>query len=323
MRFTNKNNIPLSLAVWLAFDEYDFVPGINRISVTSLIRPTRQFILAGRIPVSEREYDVSDFIAARMGHAYHDAIERAWERGYRPALTKLGYPEAAIDAVRINPDPATVTEDVIPVYLEKRGERQMGKFTISGKFDMSIEGNLDDTKSTSVYGYMSGNKAGDYIKQGSIYKWIFPDIIHGAEININFIFPDWSRPQARQQPDKYPQSKIMSAKYSLMSMKDTEEYIGERVDEIEKFYRAPDNEIPYCTDEQLWRSPPKFKYYSDPNKTDGRSTRNFDTLAEANAFKAEKGKGIVLTEPGKVKACSYCPAFNNCLQKDLYDHDTD
>lgn len=35
----------------------------------------------------------------------------------------------------------------------------------------------------------------------------------------------------------------------------------------------PDEEIPECTDEELWRSPTKYKYYSDPNKTSGRSTK--------------------------------------------------
>ena len=31
-----------------------------------------------------------------------------------------------------------------------------------------------------------------------------------------------------------------------------------------------------------------------------------------------EGKGIVKEIPGEVKACSYCPAFNACKQKDHY-----
>ncbi len=54
-------------------------------------------------------------------------------------------------------------------------------------------------------------------------------------------------------------------------------------------------------------------------KTDGRSTKNFSNIHDANKFKAEKGgRGIVITKPGEVKACAYCPAFNGCTQKDAY-----
>ena len=48
MKFTNKNNIPLSLAVWLVTDEYDYVDKPNYISATSLLKPTRQLVLSKR-----------------------------------------------------------------------------------------------------------------------------------------------------------------------------------------------------------------------------------------------------------------------------------
>ena len=61
--------------------------------------------------------------------------------------------------------------------------------------------------------------------------------------------------------------------------------------------------------------------HPDPAKANdpaARSTKNFDNLAEANAFKAEKGKGVVVTKLGEPKACEYCPAFDICKQKDAY-----
>lgn len=321
MQFSNKENIPLPLAVWLAHDEYDFVSGKNKISATSLIKPTRQFILAGRVPIQEREYDVADFIASRFGNALHDSIERSWVTGYDSALRKLGYPQNVIEAVRINVEPDQLEPNTIPVYIERRREKDINDFTVSGKFDMAIEGELYDTKSTSVYSVILGSKEGDWIKQGSIYRWLHDDVLTGDHIHIQNIFTDWSRAQARQNPEKYPQSRLMNNTYELMSYADTESMIHDKISEIKKYWKAPDEEIPECTDEQLWRTNPKFKYYSDPNKTDGRSTKNFDNLADAHKFKAEKGKGIVITELGKVKACSYCPAFNICKQKDRYDHE--
>lgn len=320
MRISNNTNIPLPLAVWLVSDDYDFVGGVNKISATSLLKPTRRFILTGRVPVTERENDVSDFIASRMGHAFHDSIEAAWTKNYKGGLKALGYPDKVIDAVRINPtDPE---EGTIPVHLERRGEREVNGYTISGKFDMVIEGEVYDTKSTSVYSYIFGGKEDDWIKQGSIYKWIFPNLIKGDQIHIQNIFTDWSRSASMQQKN-YPPSRLMNNSFPLMSLDETEAFIVERTNLIKKFYKAPDHEIPFCSDEELWRSPPKYKYYSDPNKTDGRSTKNFDNPGEAHAYRAEKGKGIVITELGKVKACSYCPAFKVCEQRKLYDHDAD
>lgn len=320
MLFTNKNNIPLPLAVWLATDDYDFIGGTNRISVTSLIKPTRRFIIASRVPPAEREYDISDFIPSRRGHAFHDSIESAWKNSYRSALKKLGYPDSVIDAVRINP--TEPEEGTLPVYLEKRSERDIHGYTISGKFDMTIEGELYDTKSTSVYAHIMGNRDQDYIKQGSYYKWLNPDIITGDHIHIQHIFTDWSKGQARTQKN-YPQSPLDNRTLPLMSMEETEHQIGAKVKEIEQFWKAPDNEIPFCTDEELWRSAPKHKYYANPKKTDGRSTKNFDDLASAMRHKSEAGKGVVITVPGQVKACSFCPAFLRCEQRLLYEHDSD
>ena len=315
-RFTNNQNIPLPLAVWLTYHEYDFRGGKNRISATSLLKSTRQFILSSRVPLSERVNDIADFISSKMGSAFHDSIERAWENGYKEGLDALGYSQKQIDRVRINPtEPEAGT---IPVHLELRGERKIGDWTVSGKFDMSIEGELYDTKSTSVYAYILGSKDQDYIKQGSIYRWIHPDILTGDHIHIQHIFTDYSKAMARQRSD-YPPSKLMNYTLPLMSLDETEEFVGNKIKEIEHYFDKPEEELPFCTDKELWRSEASFKYYANPEKM-GKATKVFDTLAEANAHLAEKGKGVVLTFPGQVRACAYCPGFVKCTQKDGLNH---
>ena len=47
-RYLNPSNVPLSLAVFLANDTYDYEPGT--ISATGLMRPLRQIILSRRVP---------------------------------------------------------------------------------------------------------------------------------------------------------------------------------------------------------------------------------------------------------------------------------
>lgn len=322
MRITNITNISLPLAVWLAADGYDYTPGDKSISATTLLKPVRQILLKERLEPEEKDkIDVSELIASRLGHTIHDGIEKAWTNDYVTSLIKLGYPEALVKAVKVNP--TYVNEGDVPVWIEQRNQRSIAGYTISGKFDMVLEGVLQDFKSTSVYAWIMGSKDEDYCLQGSIYRWIHQDKVTEDYMNIQFIFTDWSGAQARQanDPAKYPPQRVMEHRVELMSLQETENWIKAKFRELEAAAELPEDELPRCSDKELWRSAPKYKYYSNPDKIDGRATKNFNTEREANEHAAKQGKGIVITFPGKVKACSYCAAFNICTQKNEYEHD--
>ena len=324
MKITNNFNISLSLAVWLLHDEYDYVNEPNYISVTTLMKPLRHIILPRRIPRELVETDVSDFIARALGHSLHDSIEKAWVKGYRRILSLLGYPEAVIDRIRINPTPEELaaTPNAIPIYLEQRAKKTVTvngmTWTVGGKFDMVAEGIVHDNKSTSAYTWVYGGRDEEHQQQGSLYRWLNPDKITEDFIRINYIFTDWQKSQAKQNPN-YPQKRVESKDIVLLSEAEVQRWVEWKLQLVMKYWDAPERDIPNCTDEELWMSDPKFKYYADPAKTSGRSTKNFDSLLEANAFKAEKGnKGIIITVPGEPKRCDYCDAFPLCTQKDKY-----
>ena len=324
MKITNNYNISLSLAVWLLHDEYDYVNEPNYISVTTLMKPLRHIILPRRIPRELVETDVSDFIARALGHSLHDSIEKSWVKGYKRSLALLGYPEKVIERVLINPTPEELasTPNAIPIYLEQRAKKTVevnGKtWTVGGKFDMVAEGIVHDNKSTSAYTWVYGGRDEEHQQQGSLYRWLNPDKITEDFIRINYIFTDWQKAQAKQNPN-YPQKRVESKDIVLLSEAEVQRWVEWKLQLVMKYWDAPERDIPNCTDEELWMSDPKFKYYADPAKTSGRSTKNFDSLLEANAFKAEKGnKGIVITVPGEPKRCDYCDAFPICTQKDRY-----
>lgn len=322
MHLTNNTGISLPLAIWLAADDYDFAPGTQRaISATSLLKPVRQILLRERLTDEVIETpDVADRIAARLGHAIHDSIEQAWVKDYRTSMRQLGYPADLIERVRVNPTKPLEPGD-IPIWTEQRGSREIMGYKISGKFDLVMDGELNDTKTTSVYTWMLGSKDEDYKLQGSIYKWVHQDKITSDYIHINFVFTDWQRAMAKQNPN-YPQQRLLTHRVALMSLAETEAWITNRLRELEAAADLPEHLVPRCSDKDLWRSAPVWKYYSDPNKTDGRATKNNDSLAEARAYQVSKGgKGVIIEVPGKVKACSYCPAFPICSQKDEYEHD--
>lgn len=323
MRVTNNSSIDLSLAVWLLYDEYDYIDEPNYISVTRLMNPIRQIVLPARIPKENRTSDVEEYIARALGKSLHDSIEKAWLKGKDLSLALMGYPEAVRERVLVNPtaEQLAATKDPIPVYLEQRIIRDFEGYRIGGKYDMVTDGIVKDNKSTSAFSWLYGSRDDEHQLQMSLYRWIdagepTPKINHDYG-EINYIFTDWSKMSARTNPN-YPQRRVLSKPITLLSLDETENWVRNKIAQYERFKTTPEAQLPECTDEELWRSDPKYQYYSDPSKTDGRSTKNFDNLADANSFCIEKGKGIVITRPGEAKRCGYCPAFDACSQKDKY-----
>lgn len=330
MKLTNKGNINVGLAVWLATDGYSMNPADSEpipegklISATTLLKPTRQLVLRSRLDPEEQELDIADLVASRFGHALHDSVEKAWASNYQRALHKLGYPDKMIESIIINPKPEEVTPDIIPVYLERRAYKQIGDYVITGQLDMIIQGSLIDTKSTSTFSYIKGNKDDDYAWQGSIYRWLNPELITSDVMRINFIFTDWQRFRAVQDPE-YPQRRVETIEIKLYSLEETEEFIKNKLREYEFNLNLPEENIIRCTDKELWRGDTTYKYYSNAERaySGGRATKNFNTdKAGAYRHQAEQGKGVVIEFPGKVKACTYCEVFDSCSQQKEYEHD--
>lgn len=314
-RYANVSDVPLALAVFLASDFYDHDNDPNTVSATTLLKPLRQIILPSRIPPGEGLVDLGAMMNSRMGTAIHDGIEKAWMSNYQVAMQALGLPQKVIDRIRINPKPEDLTDDIIPIYMEQRLKRQLGKWTISGKFDFVGEGKVQDFKSTGTYTYKKQTGADKYPQQGSIYRWLDPKKITQDRMEIHYIFTDWKAGLSKTDPS-YPPKRFHTQSFELMSLQETEGFIRRKLALIEQYWDAPEEEIPLCDDTELWRSEPQFKYYKNPDKT-VRSTKNFDTMQDAMLRLSEDGNvGIVKEVPGQVTACKYCPSFAVCTQKD-------
>lgn len=311
---TNNSKVPLPLAVWAVNDDYDSFNDEKYISATALIKPLRSIILGSRVEGDSRA-DVLDFIPAALGTAIHTSIEYAWKKNYKKNLEKLSISENVINHIKINPKPGELTPNTLPIYLEKRRVKEVLGWKIGGKFDAVIDGLLHDFKSTSVYSWVHGSNDEAYKLQGSIYRWLNQDIITEDYIRICFIFTDWSKVNAEKDKENYPQQRVLYKDIQLYSIQETEDWITKRIEAIQYYLDKPDNEIPECTDEELWRPAPTYKYYANPEKTDGRATKNFINLQEATQYKLEKGKGIVITVEGTPRRCAYCAANPICEQR--------
>lgn len=328
-KITNNHNIDLPIAVWLLQDGYysgaDKAPAGELISVTSLMKPTRQQILQRQVDASEQTMDIADLAASRMGHSLHEGVERSWTDGdWKGAMRRLHFPQNVIDQIRINPDPAKLKADEIPIYLEKRGYLEYKDIVLTGQLDFAINGAYRDTKSTSTFSYTSGNKDQDYILQGSLYRLIMPEYIWKDKMRIEFIFTDWAKYRARVDPT-YPQARVGHKEFPLMTSVETYEWIDDKLDDILQNARHVKNQdkMVRCSDKELWKSEDAFKYYSNPEtaKKGGRAQKNFENEADAQIHLKERGKGVVKKVPGEVKACEYCAAFSVCEQRKEYFND--
>jgi len=333
MKITNDFGVDLPLAVWLLQDGYnsgaDVAPPGELISVTTLMKSTKQLILQRQVDYAQTTMDVSEQVARRMGHSIHDSIERAWTEGdWQQAMRTLHYPQAIIDRVRINPTKEQLElaeirgEELICIYLEKRGFKQFGGLVITGQMDFLIGNSYRDFKSTSTFAWTSTNKDADYILQGSLYRWIMPDLIKNDVMRIQFIFTDWLKYRAKVD-SKYPQAKVAFREFPLMSLGETEQWVIDKIAHIKDQVGKPQDQMEPCTDKQLWRAEDTFKYYAkeETAKKKGRCTKRFDSYTDAELHRQAKGKGVVVKDAGEVKACTYCPAFPVCEQRKNYFSD--
>ena len=298
--FSNKNNLSLPLSVFMVHSDYDNVLDPNYISATSLLQPLKSIILSNTY--KSKELDVIDLLASSVGTASHDRLEKSFlHDNHIINLRKLGYSDSVISRVKINPE--SIESDDIPIYLEKRTIKELNGWKIGGKFDFVSDGIVRDLKTTKTYKWIKQDFE-DYILQGSIYRWLNQDIITANHMYIDFIFTDWKKYESDANPD-YPRTPAISKKLSLMSIEDTENWLINRLNSIEKYLDSPQDQLPICNEKELWQDPPKYAYFKNP--TGKRATKVYNSLSDANNKLIQDGNvGKVDTRLGKPTRCNYC-----------------
>lgn len=303
IKYTNNTDMNLVLAIWALMDNYNHDERSNAISVTGLLKPTRQIILGRRFKDNIREIDSENLIQSSMGTAIHDSVEKAWKNKDKVVeiMESLGYIASS-----------SIYDEVI---LERRSEKEINGFIISGQFDIVFRGSVCDIKSTSVYSYIFGSKEEDYKLQMSIYKWLNQDIITDDYGYIEYVFTDWSAMKAIQD-SQYPQKRIISHKIKLLSISETEDWIINKLAQVSLYESLDNSKLIRCSDEDLWRTSDKYKYYKK-NKAGivnySRATKVFSNEFEANHKRDTEGGAVILIK-GEIKRCKYCNFTNICEQ---------
>lgn len=314
--YVNGHDLPISVAAWLAHDDYVSNPDI--VSATQLLQSTRKLVLSfqamNSTTIHTTPADVMSMMKSRKGTAVHNAIENTWTNGVKriKALMALGYSEASAKKFVVNIEPEDLEKGQIPVYTERYCEREIGDYAVGGTADFIIKGRLSDFKNTSTYSYMDETKAKAYQLQGSVYRWAMPDIITEDEMDIIEMYDDWTA--ARAFGSGYPSAPIIVRKIPLLSLPATERYISNKIKDVAAAIQMDEEDIPLCNDQELWRKEDTYKFYSKADAT-GKSTKNFSNYKDALKHFNEAGaKGRIDHVKGGVVACRFCDAIGICGQ---------
>ena len=336
MKYSYSTLIPLQIQIWLATNTYKSSKDPKTLSATAFLKSVKSLILSGRAQdqideaVTNGDFsalqalnkpDLLGLMKSRMGTAMHDSVERAWKTNYVNAFKDLGYSNAYIDRIVVNPEPdEELPEDAIVVYTEKRLERNISGYTVSGELDFVFNKVIQDLKTTSTYAFKYADDA-KHTMQMSIYKWIFEG--NGIELSdhaqINYIFNDWSKiARDRDKTGKYPPLATIGVEVILNTSEEVETFLKNKIDLIELHHDSDEEHLPECTPEEVWQRESKWAYYTDPTKITGKAYRVFDTYEEAVKLRNERGNGIIQERPGQVTFCNFCAGASLCKQKDRY-----
>lgn len=292
--FTNKHSLAQELCIYAEYiynTGYDYKPTDEfAISVTSLMKPIQAVVLARLNKDLNKEIDYADIIASSNGTAMHDHFEQAllwWNKN--------------------NPDQPQYT-------MEIRNSMKFGRWTVSGKFDLAINGYGADLKTTSVYKYMSKDDS-DYIEQLSYYRMLHPEHINKDDAAILFLFTDWKNADRMRNPREYPSAR---AGHKLIKLKKPDVMKKQTIDKLEAIDKAIETGIiPECTNEELWATPTLYKVYK--TATAARAMPGggkFENRYDAEDFCLSKGVPIthIREVKGTAKRCNYCEVKNICPQ---------
>lgn len=330
--FTNTSGTGLPMAVWLASEHYSregcpFPEETPVWSATDLLKPLRRLVLEERLsPGQAAPVEVSSLAAAKTGTAVHRAIEETWkDKETRDrAMERLGYPRGFREDIRINPDPGDHSA-VVPIHIERRGWKMLPNGTgITGQADFVIQGNLYDVKTTTVYAFTNRKqeKTDAWTFQGSIYRWLMPEIITGSFLTVNLLLTDWSVGRAEAssgKPGDYPPSRTASLKLRLFPPEDTERKLVSLTNSLLRARKQKQEDLIRCSREELWTTQDAYKFWAkrESREAGKRATKVFSLAEEAYSWQSSKGGGgEVVRFPGKPRACAWCPASPICTQRE-------
>ena len=282
MIITNETGLPQAIVDAVTNDTYS--AGRSDISVTTLINPVRQRVLKKRYSDRITE-DAADRIWSLFGQAIHTILERAH----------------------------TVFSEGM---AEQRLYADINGWTLGGQFDrlyLLDGGTIQDYKVSSVWAAVDGTPKPEWVSQLNCLAWLARRRgIKVSRLEIVLLCRDWSASKARAGGN-YPPRPVVRIPVPVWPDAETTRYIDERIRRHQAAETLPDDDLPFCSDEEVWRSAAVFATRKPGRKS---AIKLHATESDATAHAAELGGAhYVEYRPGKAVRCeSYCAVSELCNQ---------
>lgn len=309
MKYTNKHNLPTSIANALQSDNYDLSDAPeNIVSVTTLIEPPRIKMLSKR-HYKDLVCDVTDNIWMLFGTSVHHILELGNKKNKNTLAEERWFLNVA--TLKVYALPTEVKIDECEWY-------DKNAWYVSGKFDNYIDECIEDYKVSSVWTYL-------YNKTGKAE--------HHLQININALamkllcFPvktgriimilrDFLNSKAGQ--GDYPTIPIQSINVPIKDDKEIINYIRQRIKIYKNCIKLSDEMLPDCTLEERWYQKGTLAIMKDDNKKATKLFGEDDVFGAENyvaACKTKNKKSVykIVKRQGVNKRCEqYCNAKTFC-----------
>jgi hypothetical protein len=171
-------------------------------------------------------------------------------------------------------------------------------FELVGRVDLSHNLTTFDYKVTSVWGFVfepEGRK--EWHAQLNIYRWMrLKNNLPTDKLRVCAILRDWQ--QSKSNDADYPPVPVAIINIPIWPDEKVESYIKERIQMHLEAEKLPDNELPFCTAEDMWSKSTTYAIMKPNRKT---AVRVCSSKEEAWQ-KMSEGEYIV-ERPGKRGRC--------------------
>jgi hypothetical protein len=201
-----------------------YTKGGSDFSATELVAPAQQVILKHRY-FDQISIDVTDRIWALIGQCVHLVLERV---------------------------------DIKNALKEERIFAEILKKQLSGALDLYHEETLSDYKITTVWTAIKGNRTAEWTAQMNILAYLLGTV--GFEVKrcqVVAIYRDWSEAERSRYGDRYP-PKAECICLELWSKEKQLAFIEEKMAKLIEAEKLVDDELPICTDEEMWAKPDTY-----------------------------------------------------------------
>lgn len=291
------NDIPPLRDAMKAYSDWGEYLGAD-YGVTELITPPRIVHLRKRHKqeIESKPKELEKLVAAFRGNAVHTALEFNL-RKFKSTNPGCGY------------------------YIEQKVWDKILDRKISGKLDVYQDGILYDFKTTSTFKFIKGDYE-EYEQQLNIYAYMLkPYNLQVRSNKIILIFTDWNK--AGTYKEDYPkQPFVMVEMQDVWSHEKQEQFIHDRIKTMIRNETLPDEELDYCTIDEMWAMPDSYAVYPE-GRTTGKAVRVLTSMKQAEFYIKRNvnriGNATIVHRPSVRARCeNWCEVSNWCDQYHNY-----